>query len=298
MSDNTCVEQIVPVDELPLFSREKIDQILAVIPPEARCCYTGQSILAYCPDPTFDWAEVNAWPDETDVDLFVYTKVGLSALVQAFIDAGFAPTDSIGEFKAERARFWEQPRKFNLTTVSLQRAGLPIVNLTWYNESDDLVTVVRRFDMDYLMVGMDVRTGIFFDMRGEDHRVAHVNTLNQKFDVADVDTMFWVRQFDRCPKGFSRGIDTRPVARTYLKWIDEAIDRGDWAAGSKTRYYAERKMDEVIENVMKTGGFTQEQATAMYHLIRGEDNTWESMRLNYERMRNTISEWLDSVDSD
>jgi hypothetical protein len=297
MATNDCLDDIMARTTEPLFSRENIDTILAVIPPEARCCYTGQSILAYCPEPTFDWAELNAWPDETDVDIFVYTKVGLSALVQAFIDAGFEPADEINEFKSERARFFEQPRKFNLTTVGLKREGLPIVNLTWYNDSDDLVTVVRRFDMDYLMVGMDVRTGTFFDMRGKNPRVAHVNHLNQKFDVDDVDAMFWIRQFDRCPKGWSRGIDTRPVARQYLQWIDEAIERGDWAAGSKTRKYADEAMAEKIENLVSTG-ITQEQAEALYHMVRGEEWTWEAMRLNYERMRTTISTWLTSVEND
>jgi hypothetical protein len=280
-----------------LFSRENIDKILSIIPPEARCTYTGQSILAYVDNPTFSWAEVNAWPDETDVDIFCYSRAGLSALVQCFMDCGWEPTSTIDKFKAERIRYWDPPKKFNLQTVALNKPDLPIVNLTWYNEADDLVSVVKRFDMDYLMVGMDCRTKVVVDLRGPDHRVANVNRLNVKFDINDVDVMFWVRQFDRCPKGYARGIDTRPVARTYIRWLDETIERGDWAAGSKTRFYADRKMDGVVEAVVASG-FTQEQAEAMYHLIRGEDNTWEAMRLSYEKQRNTMADWLASVEND
>lgn len=287
------------MEQEALFSREKIDQILAIIPPEARAAYTGQSILAYCPEPTFDWAEVNAWPDQTDMDIFVYTMVGLAALTQRFLDLGWAPATPIDEFKAERIRFWEAPRKYKDTiqTIGITLPGMPIVNLTWYNRSDDVANVVKRFDMDYLCVGMDIRTRAFVDFRGPDHRIANVNKLNNKFDVSDVDTMFWVRQFDRCPKGYARGIDTRPVARTYIQWIDETLDRGDWAALSKTRFYAERKMDQVIETLISTG-VEPEQAEAIYHVIRGEDHTWEAMELQYQMMRNTISDWLTSVEND
>jgi len=285
------------MESVGLYSRASIDKILSVIPQEARCCYTGQSILAYCPQPTFDWAEVNNWPDETDVDIFCYSKACLASLIQLFMDAGWEPNSAIDTFKAERIRFWEPPKKFNLQTVALSKPDLPILNLTWYNEGIDLVSIIKRFDMDYLMVGMDVRTKQFFDMRGPDHRLANVNHLNAKFDVADVDVMYWLRQFDRVPKGYARGIDTRPVAQTYIEWLDDNLARGDWAAGSKTRFYADRKMDQSIETVINAG-FTPEQAEAMYHLFRKEDNTWEAMRLNYETIRKTMSDWLASVEND
>lgn len=280
-----------------VFSRENIDEVLSIIPMEARCCYTGQSILAYVDDPTFSWAEVNSWPDVTDMDIFAYNKPSLSSLAQLFIAHGWEPIDEINKFKAERIRFWEMPRKLHLQTCALKKDGLPVVNLTWYEDGTDVLTVVKRFDMDYLMVGMDIRTRTFVDLRGTDHRVAHVNHLNAKFDVADVDTMFWVRQFDRCPKGYARGIDTRPVARQYIEWLDETLERGDWAAGSKTRLYADRRMEECIE-VVESTGLTREQAEAIYHLFRREDHTWEAMRMSYESIRKTVSEWLASVEND
>lgn len=285
------------VPTTPLFTREKIDTILDLVPHEARCCYTGQSILAYCPDPTFDWAEVNNWPDETDVDIFCYNKSCLASLVQTFIDHGWEPAEDIDKFKAERIRFWETPRKFNIQTVALSMPGMPNVNLTWKDDADNAVSTVQRFDMDYLMVGMDVRTRVFIDLRGKDHRVANVNTLNTKFDVDDVDVMYWLRQFDRIPKGYSRGIDTRPVAKTYLSWLDQTIERGDRGAGSKTRFYADRKMENSIKTVVESG-FSQEMAEAMYHLFRREDSTWEATSIGLQEVRKTISEWLDSVIDD
>jgi hypothetical protein len=296
----TTEDQCVLADSMQVnapFSRDNIDTVLSMIPKEARCCYTGQSILAYVDKPTFSWDEVNAWPDETDLDIFVYNKPGLASLVQAFIDRGWEPVSTVDAFKAERIRFWDSPRRFHLQTVALNKPDLPIVNLTWYDEGIDLLSVIKRFDMDYLMCGLDVRTKAIIDLRGPDHRVANVNHLNAKFDVADVDVMYWLRQFDRCPKGYARGIDTRPVARTYIQWLDENLERGDWAAGSKTRFYADRKMDQTIEAVVSTG-FTTEQAEAMYHLVRGEANTWEAMRLNLESTRKTISDWLASVEND
>jgi hypothetical protein len=278
-----------------LFSRSTIDRILSVIPAEARCCYTGQSILAYCPDPTFDWAEVNSWPDQTDVDIFAYNKVALASLVQLFLDNGYEPVSSIDAWKAERIRFWEAPRKFSLQTVALIKENTPAVNLTWYVGCEDVVSVVKRFDMDYLCVGMDIRTRQFIDLRGPDHRVAGVNTLNAKFDVDDVDVSFWLRQFDRVPKGWLRGIDTRPVAQTYLGWIESVLTRGDRTAGSKTSYYADRQMETAIAQVVEAG-FTHDQAVGLYKLFRQEDNGWGSMRFRLESSRKTIIDWLKSVE--
>lgn len=278
-----------------VFSRENIDKILGTVPKGARCAYTGQSILAYCPDPTFSWAEVNSWPDETDVDFFVYTLPGLASVVQAFIAEGWTPASPIDEFKAERIRFFDAPKKYNLQTVALSMPGLPNVNLTWFKDATNVVSTVQRFDMDYLMVGMDMKTRQFIDLRGKDHRVANVNRLNAKFDIDDVDVMYWLRQFDRIPKGWSRGIDTRPVAHTYLGWLEETITRGDRGVGSKTRFYADRHMEQSIATVVEAG-FTQQQAEAMYHLFRHEDSTWEAMRLKLEAIQRKITDWLASVE--
>lgn len=281
-----------------LFSREKVDKVLDLVPFEAKACYTGQSILAYCPNPTFSWDEVNAWPDTTDLDIFCYTKACLASLVSMYMTLGWKPVTGIDQFKADRIRFFDDKSKkwFKLQTVGLTKRGMPTLNLSWYDGADDAIGVVKRFDMDYLMVGLDLRTRKFVDLRGPDHRVANVNVLNAKFDVADVDVMFWARQFDRCPKGMARGIDTRPVARTYIEWIEQTLERGDWAAESKTRLYADRKMEQSIEYMME-GDFTREQAERIYHLCRQEDHrTWESTEMNLRSMLKVIKDWLASVE--
>ena len=46
-----------------MLSKENVEEILSIVPDGAKCCYTGQSILAYCPDPTFTWEEVNTWEE-------------------------------------------------------------------------------------------------------------------------------------------------------------------------------------------------------------------------------------------
>jgi hypothetical protein len=280
------------------FSRDKVDEILGLIPSEVKACYTGQSILAYCPEPTFTFDELNTWPDETDLDVFCYTKACLSSLVQLFMCHGWQPASDIERFKAERIRYWDDTtkRRFKLQTVGLELAGYPKLNLSWHDGADDVIGVVKRFDMDYLMVGMDIRTRTFIDLRGPDHRVAHVNHFNAKFDIADVDVMFWARQFDRCPKGMARGIDTRPVARQYIEWVEETLARGDWASESKTRLYADRKMEQSIEYMME-GGFDREQAERIYHLCRQEDaRSWAGTELNLRTMLKQMQDWLASVE--
>lgn len=53
-----------------MINEQLVNDILNTVPAGARCCYTGQSILAYVDDPTFSWDEVNTWENETDLDLF------------------------------------------------------------------------------------------------------------------------------------------------------------------------------------------------------------------------------------
>lgn len=280
-----------------MIDREKVDEILSVVPKKAKACYTGQSILAYVPDPTFTWEEMNAWEDETDVDIFCYTQTSHSAVVQAFIDAGFKTKSGIEEFKADRIRFFDPNRRFKLQTVRLDKEGLPQVNISWRKDCTDAIDVIKNFDMDYLMVSMDISTGVFADLRPENKRVAHVNPYNARFDIMDVEPSYWYRQFDRCPKGYSRGIDTRPVARQYAEWIRQSLEIGDKAKDSKTREYQERMMEEAIAPVIESG-IAREQAIALYHMFRGETHTWEATRMKHESMLAKIESWLKSVEED
>ena len=280
-----------------LITKEKVEEILAIVPQGTKACYTGQSILAYCPEPTFSWEEINQWENQTDIDIFVYSHTSHATVVQAFISAGFLPDNPIEEFKADRIRFWEPNKKFNLQTVKLVKEDYPVVNISWRQDVQSSHDCILNFDMDYLMVAMDLRTKIFADLRGENHMVAHVNPYNPRFDPIDTEPSYWYRQFERVPKGYSRGIDTRPVARQYVKWINNTLALGDTSIYSKTREYADREMAEAIQLLVDTG-ISVPQAEAFYHLCRGERNTWEAQSMKHNAMLNRINLWLDSVKDD
>ena len=164
-------------------------------------------------------------------------------------------------------------------------------------ETMEAIADIFNVDMDYLMVSMDIKTGIFADLRPENKRIAHVNPYHHRFDPLDVEPGFWYRQFDRCPKGYSRGIDTRPVARQYKAWIEYTLEMGDRSLHSKTREYANRAMNEAIAPVI-AAGFTKEQASALYHMFKGESNTWEASKIKHEVMLQRITTWLESVEDD
>ena len=280
-----------------LITKEIVDEILSIVPEGAKACYTGQSILAYCPNPTFSWEEINQWENETDIDIFAYSRTSQATIVQAFISAGFEPANPIEEFKANRIRFWEPNKKFNLQTVKLCKENYPVVNITWRMGVESAHDCILNFDMDYLMVSMDLKTRVFADLRGENHMVAHVNPFNPRFDPTDTEPSYWYRQFERVPKGYSRGIDTRPVALQYKEWIENTLALGDRSIYSKTRQYANQEMREATQ-MLKDTGIPDVQAEAFYHLCRGEMNTWDAQSIKHEAMLERINLWLESVKDD
>lgn len=277
-----------------MITREIVDEILSIVPKGAQCCYTGQSILAYCPDPTFTYEELNCWEQETDIDLFCYSNQAQASVVQAFMDAGFDPANGVEQFKADKIRFYEPSRKFNLQTVKLVKDDYPVINISWRKGCADALDVIQNFDMDYLCVSMDLCKRTFCDLRGKNHRVAHVNSYNGKFDPDAADASYWYRQFERCPKGWERGIDTRPVAEQYIKWIDHALEVGDKTKDSATRRYQDIAMNSAC-SVMIEAGIPEDQAHAIYHMMRGEEYTWEAISIKHRAMRDTIKAWLASV---
>lgn len=279
------------------ISKEKVDQVLDVVPEHARCCYTGQSILAYIDDPTFLWDEVDSWQDKTDIDLFCYSTSSQAAVVQAFHSAGYSPDEGVETFKSERIRFFEPNRRFSLQTVSLKKEGMPVVNVSWQRDVEDALDCIKRFDMDYVMASMDMKTRIFADLRPKKKTVAHVNPYHQRFDPLDVEPSFWYRQFERCPKGYSRGVDTRPVALQYKKWIEHTLETGDSMLNSKTRQYAARMMEDTIAPLL-AAGFTQRQAEAVYLLFDKGDRSWEAQQIKHAKMLERIDEWLAIVGDD
>lgn len=279
-----------------MINRELIEASLDIVPEGARACYTGQSILGYCPDPTFSFDEINTWESETDLDIFAYSQASQASIVQAFMSAGFKPENSIEEFKANRIRFWDQS-KFNLATVKLVKDDYPEINISWRKANEDCLDVIKAFDMDYLMVSMDIHSRVFADLRPKNKRVAHVNKLNPRFDPYEAEPSYWYRQFDRCPKGWSRGIDTRPVAEQYVKWIMTSLELGDKTIHSKTRMYKERAMMDAIAPLIEHG-MEKELAEEIYHISAGETKTWEITRIKNKAMLNRIQAWLDAVNKE
>lgn len=279
-----------------MINKELVEDVLNTVPEGARCCYTGQSILAYVDNPTFTWDEVNSWENETDLDLFAYSPQSQASIIQAFMSDGWEPENAIEKFKAERIRFWE-PGKYNLQTVKLVKDGYPELNISWRKGCEDCLDVIKVFDMDYLMVSMDVNKRVFADLRPENKRVAQVNKLNPHFDPYNAEPGYWYRQFERCPKGWSRGIDTRPVARQYLEWIKKSLELGDKGAGSRTREYKDRAMMDAIAPLIEHG-MEQEVAQLIYKMSYGQNSSWEATRLKHEAMANRIQNWLDAVDKE
>ena len=279
-----------------MINDKLIEACLDIVPEGARACYTGQSILGYCPDPTFSWDEINSWENETDLDIFAYSQASQASIVQAFMSAGFVPENSIEEFKANRIRFWDQS-KFQLATVKLVKNGYPEINISWRKANEDCLDVIKVFDMDYLMCSMDIHNRVFADLRPKDKRVAHVNKLNPRFDPYEAEPSYWYRQFDRCPKGWSRGIDTRPVARQYVQWIERSLELGDKTGHSKTREYKERAMMDAIAPLIEHG-MEKELAEEIYRISAGETKTWEITKIKNQAMLNRIQSWLDAVDKE
>lgn len=273
---------------------EKILNEILSIAPKGASCYTGQSALAACPDPTFSWEELNLWPTATDVDIFCYNIPALATTIQAYISVGWKPDAPVDKFKCDAIRFREPTHKFNIQTVKLRNELDVQLNITWKKNCQSAMDVIRSYDMDYVMVAMDLKTGVWVDLRGKDHRVAHVNHLNSMFDPYDANPAYWYRQFERCPKGWSRGIDTRPVAKQYVEWIDASLVMGDCALGSKTREYKDKAMSEAIV-ILLDAGYSEEQAEAMYKMVKGEASTWEATRIKHQAMRDRIQAWLDEV---
>lgn len=279
------------------FTKAVVDNILDIVPAKARACYTGQSILAYVDNPTFTYEELNCWESQTDVDMFCYNNSSQATIVQAYLSAGWYALTDIDEFKSDRIRFWEPNRKFNLQTVMLTKEDQPTVNISWAKHVEDVLDCVKRFDMDFLMVGMDLRTGTVADLRPSNPRLAHVNPFHSRFDPVDVEPSFWYRQFERCPKCYSRGVDTRPVAQQYKQWIEHTLEVGDKTLHSKTQYYKNKAMDEAIAPVIEAG-FTEQQAKVLYKLFTGEQNNWEAARIKHEAMLSNINDWLALVEED
>jgi len=98
-----------------------------------------------------------------------------------------------------------------------------------------VLDVISNFDMSIIMRGYDIPKGTMLDLRtmASTENVAVPNPLRDQ-DAEVYVTDQWIRQFDRVIKYWDRGFDTRPMARFYIKLINDTIDKGSLFKTSKS----------------------------------------------------------------
>lgn len=226
-------------------------------------CITGSSIAVI----ESNFADVEDWSSVPDVDVFCYSEATQAAMIQYVKyqmrgkpGKGDEVTRKQEEWKVERILRGKQSKDSPISSVTLTTRDNVKVNVTLKKNCTSLARVIESFDMSIVMVGIDIKTGVMLDLRG-DPRVATPNKLRQ-FDTSLWNVAHWTRQFDRVLKYYSRGFDTRPMARFYLDAIDECLAQG--------------KM------------FTSEKYLKMY----------DEFTTEFTQTRARISEWLGEHDDD
>lgn len=187
-------------------------------------CITGSALL--------DNVDFDLWESVPDIDVFCYSEAALIHGTTLLMCNQFVPSKSsfateTGE--AEKIR-WLITRGINkkgvLSTVRLERDGVK-VNLTYKKGQDSVVDVISHFDMTIIMVGIDIQSDHYLDLRGKEKAIALPNPLRKVSPIhSQWEVWQWVRQFDRVIKYWNRGYDTRPMAEFYLKLIDEFTETG------------------------------------------------------------------------
>ncbi len=215
-----------------LTTKDKIETLIEVMKTSPiDGCITGSCWL-----PGFD---PDGWGTKPDVDVFVY---GEDELVRATNFAIYALKMQPGKGTPRSAKQeqWKLDRlysaglnyKIGITTYTFECEGV-MLNLTYkqrkfHGRWVPMLTasdVLSSFDMSIVMQGYDIKHHVFYDMRLGNPRVAVPNPLRDH-DCVMWTVAKWVRQFDRVVKYYTRGFDTRPMAKFYLDMIDECIAAG------------------------------------------------------------------------
>ena len=215
-------------------------------------CITGSCLL-----PDFD---PDSWGTTPDIDVFVF---GEDELVSAIEIAryGLKMEPGSGTDRTRRQEEWKLARlkqaglnyKIGITTYKFFCDGV-ILNFTFKQRKFhgrwvpilDTPGVLQSFDMSIVMQGYDIKHHVLYDMRTGNTRVAYPNPLRDH-DCVMWTVAKWVRQFDRVVKYYSRGFDTRPVARFYLEMIDQCIDAGCLFDSEESQEAFESFSQEFIE---------------------------------------------------
>lgn len=204
-------------------------------------CITGSSLL----DANFD-----TWDTAPDVDVFVYTEMALvQAITKLEASGNYDYLTKGEEWKTNRTISSGSQKKAFLNTIKMvnKDTGI-IVNVTWKKACKTMVDVISSFDMSIVMVGYDLVNNCTLDLREQwsTKDVAVPNKLRRfNTDLWTVDN--WVRQFDRVIKYWGRGYDTRNMARTYIKMIDDVIETGSLFQTKKSEEIYETYAQQFVE---------------------------------------------------
>ena len=215
-------------------NKEKIDRAIEVVKHmPIGGCITGSVWL-----PGFD---PDAWGSTPDVDVFVYDEANLIKAI-TYAEHKLKMTPGKGTERTEKQERWKIQRlfkdglnyKIGITTYTFYCDGV-MVNFTFKQNKVkgrwipivNAPSVLMSFDMSIVMQGYDIESKVMFDLRPDNvpATTAIPNPL-RNHDCMMWTVAKWVRQFDRVVKYYSRGFDTRPMARFYLDMIDECIDAG------------------------------------------------------------------------
>ncbi len=214
--------------------KEKISRLVEVVKTlPINGCITGSCFL-----PGFD---PDAWGSTPDVDVFVYGEDDLVRAV-TIAEHSLKMKPGTGSERSEKQERWKLDRlyqvglnhKIGITTYKFYADGV-VLNFTFkqikvhgrWVPITNAPTVLISFDMSIVMQAYDIRSRVMFDLRPDDvpPTTAVPNPL-RNHDCIMWNVAKWVRQFDRVVKYYNRGFDTRPMARFYLKMIDECMDAG------------------------------------------------------------------------
>lgn len=228
-------------------------------------CITGSCLL-----PDFD---PELWGTIPDIDLFVYSE---NDLVKActIAEHKLRMTPGQGTSRSKQQEEWKLQRlyevglnyKLGITTYKFFADGI-ILNITFkqsrvQNKWVPLVnapSVLYSFDMSIIMQAYDIQSHVMFDLRPDNvpPNVAIPNPL-RKQDCMIWTVSKWIRQFDRVVKYYSRGYDTRPMAKFYLDMIDTCIDNGCMFDSEESHQLFEDFSKEFLEAKAKISDWLEE----------------------------------------
>lgn len=217
-------------------------------------CITGSCFL-----PGFD---PDHWNTTPDLDIFVYSE---DDLVRActIAEHGLKMKPGKGSERSEKQERWKLNRlydqglnyKIGITTYTFWCDGI-MLNFTYKQTRVsgrwiplvNCPSVLMSFDMSIVMQGFDIQSKVMFDLRPDNvpATTAIPNPL-RNHDCVMWTVAKWVRQFDRVVKYYSRGFDTRPMARFYLDMIDECIEAGCLFDSEDSQLAFEKFSSEFLE---------------------------------------------------